>query len=564
MAAKAPQAISDMQLTAVRTLTTTLAAPTLTGIVSGSTATLNWTAPVPTGQSVIAGYRLYKGATAGTANTLVGTFTARTTTDTLPGTQFYRVEAFDQFQTGTSSSPISCAPITGQLVKHHPGFYGDANTVISGTSDPIARVGFEMDICCATPGCLGYCVFMTWGAFETAQDVYAIAKLDALYTYLTTHFATPKRMALILEVGAFTNTHPGSNDGSTLPLYLQQNVGLYGQAGYRVAGVTTQPAGASGWWGGDGNGNTFCAQLHRTSVMNRFIKAIQAIGAWGDSKPYFEAIIFGENSLWVGANSANGGGSGYSDSSATTTQTALMQAGAAAFPTTHVVYVNTYMQTVTPAQNLTNIIVNNRNAPGQTDTMGLTRINNAGGLLSSWGVAAYAGQLYAGSTATVTNWRDNGVHLISEVQAPDLGAFGGISGGSTGQVPIIFNAPALTGATSATIANPTSWPNGIGYVVRFSNNTTRSCTVANNHTLTWVGGLSSDCTTNATVLEGGANGWTPQDLVDALNVAYKASHVFLAVIPDSATYVPVDRRWSQASAVFLANPLTNISYPVNY
>lgn len=459
-------------------------------------------------------------------------------------------------------TPTTNAPGT-QQVTWNAGFYGDGNTVISGSQDPVSRVAFEMNLVGATAGCLGYCAFMTWGAYETAQGVYATDKLDALYTYMTTHFATPKRLSIILEVGAFTTTHPGTTDGSTLPLYLQQNVGLYGQAGYRVSGVLTQPSGASGWWGGDGNGNTYCAQLHRTSVMNRFIALIQSVAAWAADKPFFEDIIIGENSLWVGANSANGGGSGYSDAAATTTQISFMQNVVPASPTKNIVYVNTYMQTITPAQNLETDIVNNGCTPGQTDTMGLTQINFRGNNLTSWGVAAYAGQQLSGSTATVTNWRDNGVHLITEVQAPDLGAFGGISAGSTANVSITFSAPVLTNATSASIVSPASWPNGTGYNVKFSNNTTRLCTVANNRTFTWSPGVSSDCTTAATVHEGGADGWSPQDLVDAINFAYKAAKCYVAVIPDSVTYVPIDRRWSNVSAVFLANPLINTSYPVN-
>lgn len=462
-----------------------------------------------------------------------------------------------------SPSPLLFPVVGPQLLKWNPGLYGDGNTVISGTSDPITRVGFEIDICCATAGCKGYCVFMTWGAFETAQDVYATSKLDLLYNYLTTQFATPKRMAIILEVGAFTSSHPGTTDGSILPLYLQQNVGLYGQAGYRVAGVTTTPAGASGWYGGDGNGTTYAAQLHRASVMNRYIKAIQAICAWGDGKPFFEALIYGENSFWVGANSANGGGAGYTDAASTTQQMALINASVAACPHTNVAYENTFMFAVSPCQALEDPLVNARAAPGGTDTRGSTYINTParGGVLTSWGAAAYAGQLLAGSTATVTNWRDSGVHMFSEVQAPDLGAFGGVSGGN---VPVTFTVGPLTGATSATIAVPTSWPNGLGYLIRFSNNTTRTCDVANNHTLTWTGGLSSDCTTAANCVQGGANGWTPQDISDALNNDYKASHIFLVVIPDNVTYVAADRRWTQASATLLANPTPNISYPSNY
>lgn len=453
-----------------------------------------------------------------------------------------------------SSPTIYMVSAVPQLKRWNPGFYADGNTVISNGQDPVSRVGFEMDLAKSTNGCLGYWAFVTWAAVETAQGVYNTALLDTIYNYLN-----PKLMGLIVEVGAFTSTHPGSSDGSTLPLYLQNNQALYGASGYRVGGVLTQPAGASGWWGGDGNGNTYCAQLHRASVMNRFILMMQAIAAWGDTKSRFEILIMGENSLWVGANSANGGGSGYTDALATATQTSLIQALDAAFPHTNVAYSNTFMQTVTPAQQLETTIVTNGLAPGNTDSRGHTFIN--GGTLPTWGVAAYAGVQLAGSSATVTNWRDQGVHLMTEVQAPDLGAFGGVSGGS---VPVTFTAPVLTGALSAVVASPTSWPNGTGYSIKFSNNTTRVCTVSNNHTMTWTPAISSDCTNAATCSQGGANGWSPQDLVDAHNLDYKASHVAVAVIPDSATYVPIDRRWSQASAVWIINGLTTTSYPSNY
>ena len=104
-----------MQLTAVRVLTAPPGPPALMGSVSGSIATLTWTAPVPTGQSVIAGYRLYKGSSIGSVNTLLGTFAGLTATDTMVGTTFYRVEAFDQFTTGASSTVLSLSPLTNAV-----------------------------------------------------------------------------------------------------------------------------------------------------------------------------------------------------------------------------------------------------------------------------------------------------------------------------------------------------------------------------------------------------------------------------------------------------------------
>jgi hypothetical protein len=43
--------------------------------------------------------------------------------DTLSGTQFYKVEAFDQFATGGRSASVQCAPISGQRLKDNPGMY---------------------------------------------------------------------------------------------------------------------------------------------------------------------------------------------------------------------------------------------------------------------------------------------------------------------------------------------------------------------------------------------------------------------------------------------------------
>lgn len=111
MAAKLPKAITDMQLTAVRTLTTILAAPTLSSSSVGSTVTLSWTAPVQNGQSIIAGYRLYSALAPAGPFTLLTTTLALSAQDTLgAATQYYRIEAFDQYQTGNSSPALGVAP----------------------------------------------------------------------------------------------------------------------------------------------------------------------------------------------------------------------------------------------------------------------------------------------------------------------------------------------------------------------------------------------------------------------------------------------------------------------
>lgn len=591
---------------------------------TNSTVSLSWTAPV----GGAASSNLYRNGTkvqsgiSGTATIDIGLAASTSYNYVVTGTNSFGEGPASNQVTGTTQS---LSPTTK---KWNPGYYGDGNVVLT-SGGSLATVLPETNIVGSSPaGIHGYVVFLSWSAYETAQGVYNNALLDSIYNQLA-GYAIPRRMAIILEVGAFTSTHPGVNDKSILPLYIQQNVATYGQAGWRITfatltaapavgatsatltsswpapsqtvstrfgtgetknvvytqgstsisfpamiatqtsttinfSVTTQPAGISGWWGGDGNGHTYAASLHRPNVMARYIAAINAMGAWGDSKPLYEATMIGENSFWIGANSTNGGGSGYTDTASTTQQLSLMDAGQASHPHTIFQYENTFMQTITPCQNLETPIVTKGCLPGQTDSRGLTYITGNGGTqLPTWGVSAWAGQLGSGSTATVTNWRGQGVPLFAEVQAPDLGAFGGVSGGT---VSITFTA-APNAATSAVISsNGGYWPNGIGYNVRFSNNSQRNCNVADSKTFTWTGALATGLTNAGSVFEGGANGWTPQDIADAMRSpqGFTASHCCVAVIPDNATYVPIDRRWTQATTVFLASPLNHLAYPSNF
>jgi hypothetical protein len=280
-----------------------------------------------------------------------------------------------------------------------------------------------------------------------------------------------------------------------------------------------------------------------------------------NSLELFDVLIFQENSFWIGAVATNGSGSGYSDALATTAQTNWCNAATAALPNKNVSFENTFMNLVTACQQFESILINAQCMPGQTDSRGQTFINANNGTLPTWGMAAFGGVQLSGSTATVKDWRALGVHSCCQIEAPDLGAFGGVSGGN---VPITFTAAPLVGATSARIAsNGGYWPNGTGYVVRFSDNGTRTCTVADTKTFTWSGGLGS-VTASANCVQGGSNGWTPQDIADAVNDGLSCAYAFLCVIPSSATYVAVDRRWPQASATVLASPIVNVSYPTNY
>lgn len=163
MAAKAPKALADMQLTAVRTLTSVLPAPGLQSSVSGSTATLSWIAPTPSGQSIIAGYRLYKASAVNGPFALVNTYTTLSTTDTLSGTQFYRIEAFDQYQTGVSSSVVSCAPqVSSGPIKP---FMGHWIYVDQGVSKD-AQFTRTQQLVARCPHVAGFQYLWKWGVLE--------------------------------------------------------------------------------------------------------------------------------------------------------------------------------------------------------------------------------------------------------------------------------------------------------------------------------------------------------------------------------------------------------------
>lgn len=452
-------------------------------------------------------------------------------------------------------------PVTRSL---NYGYYGNFNTSIS-KNGTVANVAFETDLVGGSPaGILGYNFSVTWAFLEPSQNNYNLAGFMSLYNKMA-GYPIPRRTWITIQVGAFTSTHPGTNDDSIIPLYLQQNVGLYGQSGYRVAGVTTQPGGVSGWWGGDGNGNTYAVRMDNANVTARFIALIQWLGSVANTLPLFEGVIFQENSFWVGALADNGG-SGYSDVNAYSQQSLLTAAASAALPNKNVSYENTFLADITRTQNFASVLINNSCLPGMTDSKGQTTINNSGGVLPTWGMAAYGGVQLPGSSAVVQNWRP-GVPSCCQIEAPDFGAFGGIAGTN---VPITLTSAPIAGATSAQISpssNGGYWPNGVALSLRFSNGTLRTASVSDTKTFDWAaggGGVGAGLTAAITNHQGGADGWTPQDMADAYRGSLNTAYVFIVVIPNSATYVTIDKRWPAASATFLNNPLTFAGVPSNY
>lgn len=126
-----------LTITGVSTLTGPIPAPVVSiSALTQTSASVNWTAPIPTGQSVIAGYRVYRATASGGPYTLSATVSAATLTFGETGlsiaTQyFWQVEPYDQFGLGNRNAPVSGTTLTagGSAI----GYPKLACTYIAGT-----------------------------------------------------------------------------------------------------------------------------------------------------------------------------------------------------------------------------------------------------------------------------------------------------------------------------------------------------------------------------------------------------------------------------------------------
>lgn len=393
-----------MQITAVRTLTQALTAPGLSSSVSGSTANLTWAAPTPTGQSVIAGYRVYRSATLGGTYAQIGSTLAPNQlsfADTLSGTQFYKVEAFDQFVTGARSGGVQCSPVVTGAVKWVPGHHAESDTILSKNST-LTAVQAEMDLgMTGLDNIRGYMPLVTWSHVEPTQGNYNFVTLDAIFNRLKTHYSNPKYFWICFEVGAFSSTAPGGDD--IIPAYIMGNTSLYG---------SSPIAGQSGWWG-SGTKITYNAALWRSAVMARFVLMVQAVLNRYQSDPMFLGVYFTEDSTPVG--SATGGpvkDGTYSDATFTSLMLGLIDACVAAAPTCNVCLSNSFLFTIATAQQFTVDLINHRALLGQTDTLGVAIDHH------SWGQGTYIGS-YA---PTFPDMRSTN-SMVCEIQATDMGFF---------------------------------------------------------------------------------------------------------------------------------------------
>jgi hypothetical protein len=250
----------------------------------------------------------------------------------------------------------------------------------------------------------------------TSAYVYQFSQIDEHLAYLKTKLDAPRHYALTVLPGTFTST--GSSK-DVLPNYIITDPAM---------GPSPTP-GSYGWWGGKGNGNTSAAALHRSAVNDRWIALVKALGAYFDPEPYFEAFVVQEDSWAEGALSTNGCPD-YSNSAYLQSLKSFLSAAVAAFPHTNVVQQNSWVGVATDAQELADWMTKNRVAPGNADTWGQSFIA-AKGIAGSlpWGVAAYAGVVSPGSKWSPPYDMRPLIRYMPDVEAPDVGLFGGIGGG---------------------------------------------------------------------------------------------------------------------------------------
>ncbi len=297
----------------------------------------------------------------------------------------------------------------GGPIKWNPGHYMASDAMLY-PNNTLSRFSAEFDHLNGWDAILGYRVTVTWGALEPTKGNYDFTLLDAMLQRLKTHYDKPKRLVIAIVPGRFTSTM-GGNDGSAVPMYIQQG-SAYGPS---------PVAGRYGWWGKSSGGKStgpYAAALYRPAVMDRMIALLQALGAHYDSEPYFEAVMMQEDawmfSLWNGAP----------DYAPTKPDSAIAQfkrmlsAATAAFPHTSVIMQNTWAGTLQPTMELESWMVANRIAPGTSDVVGQSAFDDHGyekGL--SWGLQSYLGR---GAGALAEGSMRPKARAMVDVEAPDM------------------------------------------------------------------------------------------------------------------------------------------------
>jgi hypothetical protein len=536
-----------MQITAVRTLTKALTAPALSSSISGSAATLAWAAPTPTGQSVIAGYRLYKAPVVGGPYTQIGASlppNQLSLTDTLSATQFYRVEAFDQYQTGTSSSPLSCSPaISPGTMKWFPGWYMGSDAILTGgRAWTDTHFTSELaDMRSSPASVIGYRAFVTFGHIDPnnangVQANYHFADIDGMKANIA-----GKKFAMQYNLGVFNSSTPSlpGGDSSTVPGYIINNPSTYG------AGTPGGGSGSAGCYEQQTGG--YCANITNANVLAQAIKSIRAIAIQYDNDPQFAAFGICEDSNMIPLSST--GLSGQFKGA----YIALYTAARNAFQKTPVYAQTTFQFVQQDSADVCADMVAKGVMQGSADSFG-----------NSWLRGNYIGSI-SGNTANITNISGGTIRIGQTLRnnAGTIAAGTTITGFGTGTGGVgtytvnISQTVAQTNMFGPDLTpvgpyNSQSWGISCYNGTPVGSATGISDRRASSSAFIDVQDSSVDQTRSTSVA----------DFAIAANNYFQASIVFFGHVLNR-TGTAAWANWNTAVTQFASNPLTQVNYPAN-
>ena len=271
---------------------------------------------------------------------------------------------------------------------------------------------------------VGYTAFVYWSALEPSQDNYDFSQISALLNYLKTHFNKPKHLVLVVLPGKFAS----SDARGAIPNYIANNP-MYGPS---------PVAGSYGWWGGNGNGVTAAAALHRPAVMERWIKLHEKLGEAFNGDPDFEAIKFQEDS-WVNGASMNNGVPDWNGATALANWENLITATTTAFPNTNVIVENSWFDGQLRTQQLEDFMLEHRVAPGTMDTYGQTWVDQHGGGLNNWGLDEYIGRAISPAFPALGPDMRTRMHSMVYIEAPNMGVYTASNGYTPADICVALN-----------------------------------------------------------------------------------------------------------------------------
>jgi hypothetical protein len=170
----------------------------------------------------------------------------------------------------------------------------------------------------------------------------------------------PRLLAVMVEPTVLTGgaVNPPANGGGTVPVDILQNPGLYGPA----AG-TTDPNGLGGYWANITGG--YCANFVNANVLSRWTLFCNAFGAYCDTNPLMDAVIFPEDSALFPVTAT-----GYPGTQFNTAVVNAVKALVSAFPHTNIVFQQTFNNSRQNSYNILAQTIAARITPGTADTYG--------------------------------------------------------------------------------------------------------------------------------------------------------------------------------------------------